>query len=90
VPPGPGHAEQRAAVHAEKDRLNALSGVLRFNPKMDSKSQRRLQCSLPKLSAAVAAHPALLRSSTEEPVLRGAAIPQTVESGQRQRRQATE
>jgi hypothetical protein len=85
VPPGPGHAEQRAAVHTEKDRLNGLSGVLRFNPKMDSKSQRRLQCSLPRLSAAVAAHPALLLRSTEEPVLRGVAIPQTVESGARQR-----
>ena len=87
LPAGPLSPGARAAIHAEKARLNAKSGVIRFNPKMDSGTQRRLQCSIPKLSAFLEAHPELVISSTTDSVVRGAIIPSTIESGLRQRRQ---
>jgi hypothetical protein len=85
IPAGPIAAATKAAVHAEKRRLNAKSGGIRFNPKMDSKSQRRLQCSIPKLSAFLTANPSLVISDTAQPLLRGIAIPPTVPSGPRRR-----
>ena len=85
IPAGPVSAAAKAAVHAEKERLNAKSGGIRFNPKMDSHSQRRLQCSIPKLSEFLAANPALLISDTTEPLVRGVPIPATVAGGPRQR-----
>ena len=88
IPPGPVSTSAKAAVHAEKTRLNQKSGIIRFNPKMDSKSQRRLQCSIPHLSAALAAHPEMLISSSAEPLVRGSAIPATIESGPRVRNSA--
>lgn len=84
-PPGPGHDEIRAAVHAEKKRLNEKSGIIRFNPKMDSKGQKRIQCSIPKLSSFISAYPGLLISSTTEPIVRGVEIPTSIESVPRQR-----
>jgi hypothetical protein len=77
----------KAAVHAEKARLNAKSGAVKFNPKMDSGTQRRLQCSIPKVSSLMAAYPEMLISVSTEPIVRGTPIPRTIESGPRQRRQ---
>jgi hypothetical protein len=87
VPPGPVPLAARQAIHAQKLALNAKSGVIRFNPKMDSKGQRRLQCSIPRVDAAITAHPALLLSSTLGPTLRGVALPATISSPLRQRHQ---
>jgi hypothetical protein len=85
IPAGPIPAATKAAIHAEKKRLNAKSGGIRFNPKMDSKNQRRLQCSIPKLSAFLTANPSLVVSDTTQPLVRGIPIPATVPSGRRQR-----
>ena len=85
IPAGPIPAATKAAIHAKKNRLNAKSGSIRFNPKMDSKKQRRLQCSIPKLSAFLAATPTLLMSDTMEPLVRGVPIPAMVKSGRRRR-----
>ena len=85
VPAGPIAAATKAAIHAEKSRLNAKSGAIRFNPKMDSKKQRRLQCSIPKLSAFLAANPNLLISDTTEALVRGISIPATIASARRLR-----
>jgi hypothetical protein len=85
IPAGPVSAEAKAAVHAEKNRLNAKSGGIRFNPKMDSHGQRRLQCSIPHLSEFLAANPDLLISDTTEPLVRGVPIPATMAGGPRQR-----
>ena len=74
----------RVAVHAYKKELNAKSGLISFNPKMDSKNQRRLQCSM-KLSQIRAKHPEMILSSCTEAVVRGTPIPPTVCSGPRKR-----
>jgi hypothetical protein len=78
----------RKAVHDEKNRLNAKSGLIRFNPKMDSKNQRRLQCSIPKLSKVLMEHPEILLYSSTEPLVRGIRIPSTIQSPRRVRNQA--
>jgi hypothetical protein len=70
VPPGPPPADVRAAIHHVKRDLNAKSGVVKFNPKLDSRTQRRLQCSIPKFNT----YPALCRSSTVLPFVRGLPI----------------
>jgi hypothetical protein len=85
IPAGPIDAAAKAAVHAEKTRLNAKSGAIRFNPKMDSKNQRRLQCSIPHLSEFLAANPELVISDTTEPLVRGVPITATIPGGPRQR-----
>jgi hypothetical protein len=86
IPPGAGNEALRQAVHAKKEELNNKSGVIRFNPKMDSGSQRRLQCSIPNLSGIVEQHPSLLISHTNAAAVRGQPITATIHSAPRQRR----
>lgn len=69
------------AIAQKKKELNAKSGAIRFNPKIDSKNQRRLQCSIPKF----ATYPDLIKSSTTQPIVRDVAIAASVESGRRVR-----
>lgn len=81
VPPGPVDINDLREIHAMKKELNARSGIVQFNPKLDSKKQRRLQCSIPKF----ASYPSILLSQTNEPVVRGITIRDTLESGRRVR-----
>ena len=37
--------EERKLIQDKKNELNLKSGIIKFNPKIDSKKQRRLQCS---------------------------------------------
>lgn len=37
--------EERTNIQEKKNELNLKSGIVKFNPKIDSKTQRRLQCS---------------------------------------------
>ncbi len=62
-----------------KKELNSKSGVVHFNPKIDSKSQRRLQCSIPNFAAI----PTLIRTSSVESVVRGVLITASILSGRR-------
>jgi hypothetical protein len=64
-----------------KKELNAKSGVLRFNPKLDSRGQRRLQCSIPKFATCAT----LIKTTTTEPTVRGVQITESVPSGRRVR-----
>jgi len=70
-----------AAITAKKTELNARSGLLKFNPKIDSKTQRRLQCSIPKFAEA----PTLVRTIARDPMVRGIPITASLPSGRRQR-----
>jgi len=47
MPPDRRDPELDRAIVARKKELNAKSGILRFNPKIDGHGQRRLQCSIP-------------------------------------------
>ena len=80
-PSGRRDAEIDNQSKAMKKTLNAKSGVVRFNPKIDSKTQRRLQCSITNFASI----PALIRTSNLEYLVRGVRIAATVLSGRRVR-----
>lgn len=69
------------AIVLKKKELNAKSGVIKFNPKLDSKGQRRLQCSIPKFATCSG----IIVSSSTEPLLRGVKIVDSIVSGRRVR-----
>jgi hypothetical protein len=81
MPTGRRDPEIDRAITQKKKELNAKSGIMRFNPKIDSKKQRRLQCSIPKF----ASYPTLVKSVTAEPLVRGVQIAAFVLSGRRVR-----
>jgi hypothetical protein len=62
-----------------KKALNAKSGAIGFNPKIDSKNQRRLQCSI----SGFAKIPGLVKISHADCMVRGILIAASVVSGRR-------
>ena len=85
IPPGRQPAAIKAPAHAKKEALNAASGAIAFRVKVDSKTQRRIQCSFPDFPAFCAAHPDVVLSHSATPSLRGCALPLTITSPPRQR-----
>lgn len=61
--------------------LNAKSGIVQFNYKIDRKVQRRLQCSIPNYETAAG----LITARTEGPVVRGVPITEVIDSNPRAR-----
>lgn len=72
------------AVHAEKKRLNAKSGLLQFRPKRDSKNQQRLQCAFPKAAVQTCLEKHALSRSAEG-ILRGIQLVLQISSTRRLR-----
>jgi hypothetical protein len=81
MPRGQRDPEIDRAITAKKKELNAKSGAMRFNPKIDGDKQRRLQCSIPKF----ATYPSLVKSVTTDPIVRGVRIVASIVSGRRVR-----
>lgn len=81
MPAGQRVADIDRAITQKKKELNAKSGVIRFNPKIDSKTQRRLQCSIPKFHR----YTSLVKSATTQPSVRGTTIAASVPTGRRVR-----
>lgn len=80
VPAGPVPAESKERIHALKADLNRKSGLLHFNPKLDSKNQRRLQCSIPRADRIPTA---LVRAESSDGTVRGVSIPRDIVSSRR-------
>lgn len=68
------------AIRNKKKELNAKSGLMRFNPKIDSKTQRRLQCSITNFAQSI-----IVKTSTSEAVVRGTTINPAIHSVRRSR-----
>ena len=81
---GPGeHEKARAWSKAEKRRLAPKTGDIQLNPKIDSKTQRRLQCSI-RLALLVTACEQTKRFSKEETgTYRGLPLPFCIDSSPR-------
>jgi len=79
MPPGRRDPGIDRAITMKKRELNAKSGAIRFNPKLNSTTQRRLQCTIPKFPT----YPGLITSVTTEPLVRGIQIAAFVLSGRR-------
>ena len=75
--------EAAAPYKALQASLNARMGTLILNPKIDSKSQRRLQCSFNQWPAFLAANPGLIVARSSTGALHAGAISETIESGRR-------
>jgi CheY-like chemotaxis protein len=58
---------------------------INISPKVDSNSQRRVQCSIPKCDKLFELFPHLVISRTQLPVVRGITITQELESKPRTR-----
>jgi hypothetical protein len=76
-------AAERNAIQALKMRLNSASGAIHFNPKCDSKGQRRLQCSFNKFQQFMKDHPERIVERGTAAAFRGGAISEEVASGPR-------
>ena len=85
VPHGQISGELHAQMHSLKKELNARSGLIKFNHKVDKKTQRRLQCSLPKVSELVFNARHLVKSDVASAMVRGVAIVDSAVSGPRVR-----
>lgn len=79
------HPVLTLAAHAKKAVLNALTGALLLRVKVDSGTQRRIQCAFRDFPAFCVAHPEVVLSHTTTPVLRGYALPPVFTSAPRQR-----
>ena len=82
-------AEERAHLDVLQKGLQAHSGAIQLNRKIDSKVQRRLQCSFNKFQQFLKDYPARIversggGSGSSRATLRGGAIREDVESGPR-------
>jgi len=85
VPKGIPDPSQLKAIHEYKDTLNKKSGFAHLRPKLDSQSQRRLQCSIVDFEALLKNHPSLIRERNGEGKLYTVSIPMELESSRRQR-----
>jgi hypothetical protein len=59
---------------------------INISPKVDSKSQRRVQCSIPKVDDMLELFPQNIISRSTEPVIRDVKITSIINSGPRQRK----
>jgi hypothetical protein len=80
--------EEKATYTALKKSLEAKCGVIRLHPKIDSKSQRRLQCSFNWAEFAERYPERIVARGTTDGKFRDATITTSVESGVRQFRTA--
>ena len=73
-------------IHTKKNELNKKSGYMKFNPKIDGKDQRRLQCSIPKFITFIEKNPEIVLYDKKEAFVRGIKIPEFIQSKRRTRR----
>ena len=88
VPKGKPDEINLKEIHLYKEELNKKSGFIRFRPKLDSLSQRRLQCSIVDLDNLLGKNPSLLLEKNQEGRLFNCFIPKELQSLRRQRRNA--
>lgn len=85
IPHGPPTPEARAAYKNRAASLNEFMGFLQVRPKVDSKSQRRVQCSFPDFKAFCETNPHRVKAKIENGILHGYQLPLEIDSGRRLR-----
>ncbi len=83
VPKGKPDENLLKEIHSYKEELNRKSGCIHFRPKLDSKSQRRLQCSIIDLESVLQTNPSLVCEKNKEGKLFNCFIPLELESSRR-------
>jgi hypothetical protein len=85
IPHGAPSLETRDTYITAAQTLNRKMGYVHVRPKVDSKSQRRVQCSFPDFHAFCAAHPHLVKSKITDGILHGYQLPLEIDSTRRVR-----
>lgn len=85
VPKGKPDESLLKQIHLYKEELNTKSGCIHFRPKLDSMSQRRLQCSIVDFDKLLQANPSLILEKNKEGKLFNCLIPKELDSCRRQR-----
>lgn len=87
IPRGPVSIDIKNSYKKQKIKLQQEYGMyINISPKVDSNSQRRVQCSIPKVDQILEKFPNTIISKTEEPVLRGVMITSIINSARRLRK----
>jgi hypothetical protein len=87
IPTGRASIDTRTEYKVRAAELSRKSGAISLRPKVDSKKQRRLQCSFSNIRAFCAENPRRLISQSDEGVFKGFQLLKRVQSGRRQRQQ---
>jgi hypothetical protein len=85
IPPGTASLQIKQEYRQRAGELNSKSGALKFRPKVDSKNQRRLQCSFPDIGAFCARWPERIKSQNTDGIFKEAQIPLRILSSVRAR-----
>jgi hypothetical protein len=85
IPPGTASLAIREEYKQRARVLNSKSGALQFRPKVDSKNQRRLQCSFPDIGAFCENWPERIKSQNPSGIFKGVQLPTKILSGVRVR-----
>jgi len=85
VPKGKPDESRLKEIHTYKEQLNTKSGFIHFRPKLDSSSQRRLQCSIVDFENLLQTHPQLILEKNKEGKLFNSFIPKELDSCRRRR-----
>ena len=85
IPKGKVSTTDRKKIHDLKKELNKFSGYVCLNPKVDSKGQRRLQCSFNKFKKFIQENPQMINLESNNGKFRGGEIPEEIVSPPRKR-----
>jgi len=85
IPKGKVSTTDRKKIHDLKDELNEFSGYVCLNPKLDSKGQRRLQCSFNKFKKFIQENPQMINLESNNGKFRAGEISEQIVSPPRKR-----
>jgi tRNA(Glu) U13 pseudouridine synthase TruD len=86
IPSGPVAEDIKKEYKVRKGELQKTHNMsINISPKVDSKSQRRVQCSIPKVDSLLEQFPEIIISRTSEPVVRNVHISAQILSAARVR-----
>jgi hypothetical protein len=86
IPHGPVSEDVKKTYKSKKIELQTKYNMkINISPKVDSKTQRRVQCSIPKVDNLLELFPQLIISKTVDPIIRDVLITEKIQSGPRVR-----
>lgn len=86
IPIGSASAETKKIYKARKNEIQMNNNMrINISPKVDSKNQRRVQCSIPKIDELFEEYPQFIISRTNETKVRGVQLTSNIASNKRQR-----
>jgi len=83
IPPGRASLDTRGEYKLRAAELRRKAGAISLRPKVDSRNQRRLQCSFSNIETFCAANPQRLISRSTEGIFRGFQLLMRIPSGRR-------